>query len=348
MSKSAIKGNSAPAEVLQREVPAGAHDVRLDVFLTNCVEGLSRSRVQALVKSGRVTVNNSPVKASHRLKSGNLITLRIPPPVPDTLQPETVPFEIVYEDEAIIVLDKPPGVVVHPSPGHATGTLVQGLLKHCTNLSGIGGVKRPGIVHRLDKDTSGLLVAAKNDQAHAFLAGQFKGGEVRKCYAALVHGCLRNDSGEILHSIGRHPTKRKKMAVVHQGGRRALTLWRKSAVFRSGFSLLDVFIKTGRTHQIRVHLAYINHPVAGDTVYGFGRNWWKKHMRIRQGSDFIRVNRQMLHAKSLGFNHPVKKEYVEFQAPLPEDMQLICRELQEAENGRQNQIKPLTMAEERL
>jgi 23S rRNA pseudouridine1911/1915/1917 synthase len=210
---------------------------------------------------------------------------------------------------------------------------VQGLLKHCRNLSGIGGVKRPGIVHRLDKDTSGLLVAAKNDQAHAFLAGQFKGGQVRKCYAALVHGCIRNDSGQIDCSIGRHPAKRKEMAVALGGGRRALTLWRKVAVFQSGFSLLDVFIETGRTHQIRVHLAYTNHPVVGDTLYGFGRNWWKKHMRIRQGRDFIRVNRQMLHAKSLGFIHPVKQEYVEFHAPLPEDMRLVCRELQELENG---------------
>lgn len=294
-------------------------DIRLDVFLANRSNDLSRSRIQALIKKGFIKVNNCASKPSYRLKAGDQVFLTIPPPEIPALEPEAVEFGIVHEDDSIIVLDKPPGVVVHPAPGHSSGTLVHGLLKHCQDLSGIGGVLRPGIVHRLDKDTSGLLVVAKNDRAHAILAGQFKAGEVNKQYLALVHGRIQDHQHEINLPISRHPKKRKEMAVSVSGGKQALTRWKKIEEFQSGFSLLEVAIKTGRTHQIRVHLSHIGHPVVGDPVYGYGRRWWNKHPLHKKGI-LPSINRQMLHAKRLGFIHPDQKCYLEFESPLPNDM----------------------------
>ena len=294
-------------------------DTRLDVFLATHSNDLSRSRIQALIKRGFVNVNNRPSKPSYKLKAGDHVFLTIPPPETPVLEPEAVEFGILYEDNSLIVIDKPPGVVVHPAPGHNTGTLVHGLLKHCRDLSGIGGVLRPGIVHRLDKDTSGIMVVAKNDKAHSFLSNQFKIGEVKKEYVALVHGRIKGDEQEIDLPISRHPKKRKEMAVASSGGKRALTQWKKIEEFQSGFSLLSISIKTGRTHQIRVHLSHMGHPVVGDPVYGFGRRWWKKHPLHKKGI-LSSIKRQMLHSKRLGFFHPDQERYLEFESPLPSDM----------------------------
>lgn len=301
-------------------------DIRLDVFLSSRLAGLSRSRIQSLIKSENVKVNNLPSKPSYRLRKRDRISYSIPAPASQVPDPEAVEFDIIHEDHSLLVLNKPPGLVVHPAPGHNTGTLVHGLLKRCGDLSEIGGVERPGIVHRLDKDTSGLLVVAKTDRAHSFLAEQFKSGRVKKQYAALVHGQISPDEGRIDFHIARHPTRRKQMSVTLNGGRRALTLWRVIEKFKSGFSLLSISIKTGRTHQIRVHLSHIGHPVVGDTVYGHGRKFWKRHVLCKKGV-LPSVNRQMLHAKLLGFVHPDQERYLEFEAPLPDDMKYMVNAL---------------------
>ena len=308
-----------PDRIFFCEIPENDQDTRLDVFLCNRSMGLSRSRIQSLIKEGHARVNGRPSKASHKLKSGDRVFLAIPPPSEMILTPDDVEFQVIYEDDALIVLSKPAGVVVHPGPGHSTKTLVHGLLKHCKDLSGIGGTLRPGIVHRLDKDTSGLMVAAKSDLAHASLSGQLKAGLVKKQYLTIVHGHLSGEKGEIALPIARHPVRRKEMAVVESGGRHALSLWRKLVEFQCGFSFLSVSIKTGRTHQIRVHLSYIGHPVAGDPVYGYRRDRRKKRS-TRQAELLPDFDRQMLHASRLGFIHPVTQNYVEFESALPYDM----------------------------
>lgn len=302
-----------------------SEEIRVDLFLARCFETLSRSRIQILAKEGRITVNGRPCKANTRLKRGDEISVAIPPAKPLDLQPEPVVFSLLYEDDALLVVDKPAGLVVHPAAGHWSGTLVHGLLHHCGTLSGIGGVERPGIVHRLDKDTSGLVVVAKSDTAHASLATQFQSGDVSKIYRAVVHGRMREARGEIVEPIGRHPVDRKRMAVVPDG-RHARTLWDKEEDLPGGLSLLRVTLMTGRTHQIRVHLAYVGHPVAGDSVYGHGPAWWA---RQREGL-FREVpcpSRQMLHAWRLGFLHPVSRRPMAFEAPLPEDMALLIEDL---------------------
>jgi 23S rRNA pseudouridine1911/1915/1917 synthase len=307
-------------------------DLRLDIYLTIRPIALSRSRIQSLVKGGCVTVNEIPTKVSYRVRSGDRVCISIPPPSSPELQPEDVRFDILHEDGSLIVINKPPGIVVHPAPGHSTGTLVHGLLQHCQDLSGIGGVLRPGIVHRLDKDTSGLMVVAKNDQAHAFLAAQFKGGEVRKEYLTFVHGRVKENEGIIDLPLGRHPTRRKEMSVSPGRGKRALTLWKKLREFTAGVSFLSVTIKTGRTHQIRVHLSYMGHPVVGDKVYGQGRS-----VRRTQGQErdpLEEVQRQLLHSHRLSFLHPDGLRRMDLEAPLPGDMSHLFRELMHNEPGR--------------
>jgi 23S rRNA pseudouridine1911/1915/1917 synthase len=313
-------------------IPDDYSNIRLDVFLSSCPVGLSRSRIQSLIKNGDVKVNNCQSKPSHKLVPGDQVIVSIPHPTPVILKPEAIEFEIIHEDDSLIVVNKPAGLVVHPAPGHATGTLAHGLLKHCKGLSGIGGTIRPGIVHRLDKDTSGLLVVAKNDLVHHFLQRQFKSGVVKKQYVALVHGLVKGNRGKIDLPIGRNPRKRKKMAVTLSGEKKALTLWRKTEEFPSGFSLLLVTTKTGRTHQIRVHLSHIGHPIAGDAIYGPGRNWWKKNPLFRKAAP-PPINRQMLHAEHLGFVHPDKKIYLEFKAPLPDDMSNAIKFLRNLERS---------------
>ena len=304
--------------VLSFSVGEDGKEERIDVYLASQAKELTRSRAQELIRQKLVEVNRSPVKASYRLKAGDRILLTLPPPRPCLLEPEPVPFNIVYEDASLLVIDKPPGVVIHPSPGHATGTLVHGLLQHCRDLSGIGGVLRPGIVHRLDKDTSGLVVVAKMDRVHTALSAQFKAGKVRKAYLALVHGLFSRKEGVIDLPIARHPQRRKEMAV-SSVGKKAITHWEKIEEFGEHFTLLLVRPRTGRTHQIRVHLSHLGHPIVGDPVYGHRKNRWQK---VFSGvTDSVpRVHRQMLHAKRLGFIHPETGKDCEFEAPMPADM----------------------------
>jgi len=302
---------------------------RLDAFLVLQSRNLTRSRVQELIRSGFVRVNHHLSKPGYRLKTGDHIEVTLPPPQPLRLDPEPVSFELIYEDPWLIVVNKPPGIVVHPAPGHFTGTLVHGLLQHCTDLSGIGGVMRPGIVHRLDKDTSGLMVVAKNDAAHAYLSAQFKAGKVTKNYVALVHGIVKGGKGEINLPIGRHPVRRKEMSVQPSKGRVAKTLWEKQEELAGLFSLLSVSPKTGRTHQIRVHLSHLGYPIVGDPVYGHRRSWWKKRFPEDSGLSGL-IERQMLHAGTLGFVHPQGGDYREYTAPLPADMELVLEILRKA------------------
>ena len=315
--------NNIGDRVYSHVIPDSAHCIRLDLFLSNIHTDLSRSRIQTLIRNGLVRVNGVHAKASHQLKIGDQVFVAVPEPAPLALVPEEVPFSVIFEDLWIIVLYKPPGIVVHPAPGHSSGTLVHGLLKHCTDLSGIGGVLRPGIVHRLDKDTSGVMIVAKNDMAHQFLSQQFKNGTIKKEYVALVHGTFSHESGKIDLPIFRHPVRRKEMAVTPGGGRRALTLWKKIAEYREGFSLLSIAIKTGRTHQIRVHFSHLGHPVVGDQVYGHGPDALKRRfLKVNPGL-VSAVKRQMLHAGRIGFVHPEKKTYMEFESPLPGDMNRV-------------------------
>ncbi len=278
---------------------------RLDLFLTRR-SGLTRARIQRLIEDGRVLSNGHPQKPRHAVVSGERIRLEVPPAAPLALEPEAIPLEILYEDDDLVVLNKPAGMVVHPGAGRTTGTLVHALLAHCERLPGIGGVERPGIVHRLDRDTSGVLVVAKSEMAHQSLSAQFKGRIVRKRYLALVHGEVRHEAGRIEAAIGRREHDRKRMGVRTEGGREARTAYRVVRRF-PGMTLLELGLETGRTHQIRVHLAHIGHPVIGDQMYG-GR---REHRP--------RAERQMLHAWRLGFRHPRTDVWLEFAAPVPED-----------------------------
>ncbi|MBN2123212.1 MAG: RluA family pseudouridine synthase [Deltaproteobacteria bacterium] len=299
---------------------------RIDHFIASRTGFLSRSRVQGLIRNGSVAVNGKPPKTSYRLREGDQISLFLPPARPYRLEPEAVEFELIHEDASLLVLNKPAGLVVHPAPGHSAGTLVHGLVHYCKDLSGIGGVLRPGIVHRLDKDTSGLLVVAKSDRVHAVLSNQFKAGSVKKRYAALVHGVPEGKKGMIALALGRHPRKRKEMSVRVSGGKEAVTFWEKVEELGGQFCLLAVYPKTGRTHQIRVHLSHSGHPIVGDPVYGPGKNWWKRQAAWRNAG-VGPAHRQMLHAERLGFFHPDSGAYCEFHAPMPTDMTRVLRVL---------------------
>jgi 23S rRNA pseudouridine1911/1915/1917 synthase len=305
---------------------------RLDVLLASLLADCTRTFVAGLIADEHVRVDGRPKKPGYRVKSGENISGAIPLPVPVEFKPESIPINIVYEDDHIVVVNKQPGLVVHPAPGHFSGTLVNGLLYHCPNLGGIGGELRPGIVHRLDKDTSGTLVVAKNDAAHTGLSGQFKSRKVRKDYLALVHGNMKSPTGNIKLPIGRHPVDRKRMSTVSPRGRTAETEWKTREKFQ-GFALLEVHLKTGRTHQIRVHCSALHHPIVGDKVYG-PRKLEKTITRDRHTSDKIlqvlkSVRRQMLHAWRLGFRHPHTGEAVTFESPMPEDMGSIIQRIRE-------------------
>lgn len=287
---------------------------RIDVYLAGQEElSLTRSRVQNLIQTGMVQVNERPVKANYKVKKGDKITITIPPPEELIVEAENIPLAIVYEDSDIIVVNKPQGMVVHPANGNYSGTLVNALLAHCQDLSGIGGVTRPGIVHRLDKDTSGLLVVAKNDFAHLHLSQQIKDRLVKKQYLTLVYGNLKVDQGTINAPIGRHPVDRKKMAVVFRLGRTAITHYQ--VLKRYGdYTYLQVDLETGRTHQIRVHLSYIGHPIVGDPVYTSAKNKFN-------------LPGQFLHSHQLIFTHPRFGQRLEFTAPLPEKMEKLLQSL---------------------
>ncbi len=283
---------------------SGEGSKRLDAYLAEQLE-ITRSHAEKLIVDGFVTVNEKAAAKSHKLKSGDRVCATVPEPAPLDISAENIPLEVVYEDEHLLVVNKPKGMVVHPAAGNYSGTLVNALLHHCgSSLSGINGVMRPGIVHRIDKDTSGLLMVAKNDKAHNFLAEQIKEHSFYREYEAVVHGIIKNDSGTINAPIGRHPVKRKQMAVTAENSKDAVTHY--EVLSRgNGFTHIKCRLETGRTHQIRVHMAYLGHPVAGDEVYG--------PKKVEKG-----LNGQCLHARRLGFVHPETQEYMEFSSKLPE------------------------------
>lgn len=286
---------------------------RLDAFLASSLDGLTRSQATRLIESGGVAVNEKAVSKSYKLAGGEDIAVTLPEPEPVEAVPQDIPLDVVYEDADVIVVNKPSGMVVHPAPGHPDGTLVNALLYHCAGtLSGIGGALRPGIVHRIDRDTSGLIIAAKNDVAHQYLSAQLADHTLARTYECIIVGKLREDRGTVDAPIARHPTDRKRMAVV-VGGREAVTHWEVIARY-PGYTHVRCRLETGRTHQIRVHMAYIGHPILGDTVYGA-----KKEVPGLTG--------QCLHAVGLRFLHPRTHEVVELSCPLPEEFTRMLQKI---------------------
>ena len=277
---------------------------RADAFLARGVEELTRSAAQRLLEEGAVTVNGGPVKKNYKIVEGDVFEVTLPDPEPVDIVAQNIPLDVRYEDDDVIVVNKPVGMVVHPAPGHPDGTLVNALLYHCgESLSGINGELRPGIVHRIDRDTSGLLIAAKNDKAHLSLAAQLQDHSLYREYEAVVHGGFKEDSGTVDAPIGRHPVDRKRMAILRDGGRDAVTHW--SVIERYGpYTHIRCRLETGRTHQIRVHLSSTGHPLVGDEIYG--------------GKAFPGVTGQCLHARRLTFTHPTSGELVTVESPMPD------------------------------
>lgn len=292
------------------------YDIRIDKWLTERLEDVSRSYIQNLIEKNCIIVNNKPVKSNYKIKEDDEIEVILPPNIEPEIVAEDIPLDIVYEDDDIIIINKPKDMVVHPAPGHYTGTMVNALMFHCKdNLSGINGVLRPGIVHRIDKDTTGLIVACKNDKAHISLSEQLKEHSITRKYRAIVHGVIKEDEGVVEGAIARHPNDRKKMTIDNQRGRHAVTHFKVLERFKE-YTYIECQLETGRTHQIRVHMKSINHPVLGDEVYGPARCGYKLHG-------------QTLHAMSLGFIHPSKGEYVEFvsEPEVPEYFSELLRKI---------------------
>ena len=324
MEKSNQRSGSKASSLLLN-VTHEAASVRLDTFLASKLPDLSRSQIKRLIQEGQVTsINGKPVKCGQKLLGGESLKINFKAPEPIEALPEDLPLNILYEDDSIVVFDKPAGIVVHPAAGHRGGTLVNALLFHCKGLSGIGGKLRPGIVHRLDKNTSGVMLATKNDKAHKLLAAQFKAHSITRRYKALVYGAMEAQ-GTIDLPLGRHPKERKKIAVV-EGGRRAVTHWNTIKSYQ-GITFLELSLETGRTHQIRVHLSKTGHPIVGDPQYG----------NIKRSSGILSplvrdaicsLKRQALHACKLGFTHPSSGEIMEFTSPLPEDIQSVVQALE--------------------
>lgn len=300
-------------EQLEYIVPVEKDGERIDKIVVAIDDEWSRTLVQNWIKQGLVTVNGKQVKANYKCSTGERIDITIPDPEPIDVVPEKMDLDIYFEDEDVIVINKPRGMVVHPAPGHERGTLVNGILAHCTNLSGINGKIRPGIVHRIDKDTTGLLMIAKNDHAHEKLAEQLQNKTVKRVYQAIVHGVIGENHGMIDAPIGRDPNNRKKMTVTEKG-KHAVTHFRVLERFQD-YTFVECRLETGRTHQIRVHMKFIGYPIVGDPVYGP-----KKTLKIAG---------QALHAGILGFYHPRTGEYLEFQAPPPDDFQQIVTNLRQ-------------------
>lgn len=277
--------------------------IRIDKFIANVASDLTRSRIQGLISDGNITVNDKVVKANYKVREQDIIKILIPDAVPVDIPAEDIPLDIVYEDDDILIVNKPKGMVVHPAPGHYTGTLVNALMYHCKdNLSGINGELRPGIVHRIDMDTTGLLVVCKNDKAHNFVAEQLKEHSITRKYQAIVYNAFKDEEGIVEGNIGRHPNDRKKMTIT-PNGKEAITHY-KVLKNMGKYTLIECQLETGRTHQIRVHMSSINHPLLGDEIYG------PKNCPFK-------LQGQVLHAKTLGFIHPTTKEYMEFDSELP-------------------------------
>ena len=291
--------------------------VRIDKYLAEQLPDITRSYLQKLLKDGSVQMNGKPVKASTKTAVGAVIALTIPEPEEPEILPENIPLDILYEDSDVILINKPKDMVVHPAAGHYTGTLVNALMYHCKgDLSGINGVLRPGIVHRIDKDTTGVLIVCKNDRAHNALAEQLKEHSITRKYRAIVCGNLKEDEGTVDAPLGRHPQDRKKMAIVRSGGKRAVTHYRVLERF-GNYTYIECRLETGRTHQIRVHMASLGHPLLGDGIYGRAKSPFK-------------LEGQTLHAMVLGFIHPTTGEYMEFEAPLPEYFEKLLEKLRKS------------------
>ncbi len=289
-------------------------NIRIDSYLSQMIEDCSRSFIQKLIDENHILVNKNIVKSNYKLKCNDIVDVNIPEPKAIEIEPENIPLNILYEDKDIIVINKEQGMVVHPSYGHYSGTVVNALLYHCKGeLSGINGVMRPGIVHRIDKDTSGVIVAAKNNNAHQKLANQLKEHSITRKYNAIVYNNLKNDTGTIDAPIGRHPIYRKKMTVTDKNSKRAVTHYRVIERFGK-YTFIEAQLETGRTHQIRVHMSYIGYPLVGDEVYGSKNQPFK-------------LNGQLLHARVLGFIHPSTNKYIEFEADIPEYFQKVLNEL---------------------
>lgn len=287
------------------QVEKAERNIRIDKYISEKASEQSRSYLQKLIREGLVTVNDSQVKSNYRVQEGDCVRICLPDPEEPDILPENIPLDILYEDADVLVINKPKGMVVHPSAGHYTGTVVNAVMYHCReNLSGINGVMRPGIVHRIDMDTTGAIVICKNDLAHQNLAQQLKEHSITRRYRAIVCGNLKDDTGTITGDIGRHPVDRKKMAIVQKNGKPAVTHYRVLERF-GNYTYVECRLETGRTHQIRVHMASKGHPLLGDEVYG-------------PSKCPFRLQGQCLHAMILGFSHPVSGEYMEFEAPLPE------------------------------
>lgn len=296
------------------KITAEETGVRLDSFIAQALPDISRSAAQKLVDNGLVTLNGKTVKKNHKTTAGEVFEIELPEPEETDLVPQDIPLDIVYEDDDVILINKPRGMVVHPAPGHPDGTLVNALMHHCgDSLSGIGGVKRPGIVHRIDMDTSGLLIVAKNDFAHTHLSDQLSDRSLSRVYEAVVYGRIKEDSGKIDAPIGRHPTDRKRMAVTDKNSRNAVTHYEVIARY-NGFTHVRCILETGRTHQIRVHMTHIGHPLLGDLVYG------KK--KAEKG-----LSGQCLHAKRLKFIHPKTLEPMAFETELPDYFTAVLNKL---------------------
>ena len=301
--------------LMKIEIEDDYDDIRIDKVLSAYLTELSRTYIQKLIEGGNVTLSGKTLKTNYKVSVGQEIEVLLPEPETLKVEPENIPLDILFEDSDVIVVNKPKNMVVHPAAGHYSGTLVNALLYHCKDsLSGINGIMRPGIVHRIDKDTTGALVVCKNDTAHQFLAEQLKEHSITRRYEAIVYNSFKETEGRVEGPIGRHPSERTKMAINHKNGKEAITNYRVLENLGNGYAHVECRLETGRTHQIRVHMSSIHHPLVGDTIYG-------------PVKDSFGLEGQSLHAKILGFIHPTTKEYMEFEAPTPEYFTKLLQKL---------------------